>query len=40
MRTAFVDRRRRPFGNPKYPPDVIVKDFAELAEVLTGVTRG
>jgi len=40
MRTAFVDRRRRPFGNPKYPPDVIVKDFAELTEVLTGVTRG
>ncbi len=36
MRTAFVDRRRRPFGNAKYPPDLVVKDFAELADVLTG----
>ena len=35
MRTAFVDRRRRPFGNPKYPPDLVVRDFRELAEVLT-----
>ena len=35
MRTAFVDRRRRPFGNDHYPPDVVVGDFAELAQVLT-----
>ena len=35
MRTAFVDRRRRPFGNSKYPPDLVVRDFRELAEVLT-----
>jgi 2-haloacid dehalogenase len=35
MCTAFVDRRRRPFGNTTYPPDVIVKDFPELADVLT-----
>lgn len=35
MRTAFVDRRRRPFGNDTYPPDVTVADFAELATVLT-----
>jgi 2-haloacid dehalogenase len=35
MRTAFVDRRKRPFGNAKYPPDLIVGDFRELAEVLT-----
>ena len=35
MRTAFVDRRRRPFGNPKYPPDLIVRDFEELARILT-----
>ena len=34
MRTAFVDRRGRPFGNDKYPPDAIVHDFAELATVL------
>ena len=35
MRTAFVDRRRRPFGNSKYPPDLVVRDFRELADVLT-----
>ena len=35
MRTAFVDRRRRPFGNAKYPPDLVVRDFRELADVLT-----
>ena len=35
MRTAFIDRRRRPFGNPKYPPDLVLRDFRELAEVLT-----
>jgi 2-haloacid dehalogenase len=35
MRTAFVDRRKRPFGNDKYPPDLIVGDFRELADVLT-----
>jgi len=35
MRTAFVDRRRRPFGNAKYPPDLVVRDFRELAEMLT-----
>lgn len=39
MRTAFVDRRGRPFGNDTYPPDAVVVDFAELATVL-GVTRG
>ena len=34
MRTAFVDRRGRPFGNDRYPPDAVVADFAELATVL------
>lgn len=34
MRTAFVDRRGRPFGNDKYLPDAVVADFAELATVL------
>ena len=34
MRTAFVDRRRRPFGNDTYAPDLIVADFAELARVV------
>jgi 2-haloacid dehalogenase len=35
MRTAFVNRRRRPFGNSKYPPDLTVQSFRELAEALT-----
>lgn len=35
MRTAFVDRRRRPFGNTLYEPDLIVGDFAHLAETVT-----
>jgi 2-haloacid dehalogenase len=35
MRSAFVDRRRRPFGNSKYPPDLVVRDFREFADVLT-----
>jgi 2-haloacid dehalogenase len=34
MRTAFVDRRGRPFGNDKYLPDTVVADFAELTTVL------
>ena len=32
MRTCFVDRRKRPFGQWPYPPDLIVADFKELAE--------
>jgi 2-haloacid dehalogenase len=35
MRTAFVDRRRRPFGNTTYEPDLIVDDFAHLAKTVT-----
>ena len=34
MRTAFVDRRLRPFRNSKYPPDLTVRNFRELAEAL------
>ena len=34
MRTAFVDRRRRPFGQTPHQPDLVVADFAELAAVL------
>jgi 2-haloacid dehalogenase len=34
MATVYVDRRRRPFGNPRYPPDLIVADFAELGETI------
>jgi len=34
MRTAFIDRRRRPFGETPHQPDLIVRDFSELAEIL------
>ncbi len=34
MRTAFIDRRRRPFGETPHQPDLVVADFAELAEVM------
>jgi 2-haloacid dehalogenase len=36
MRTCFVDRRKRPFGEWPYQPDLTVADFKELAEVLAG----
>src|SRR5688500_16913208 len=35
MRTCFVDRRKRPFGEWPYQPDITVADFAELARTLT-----
>ena len=35
MRTCFVDRRKRPFGEWPYQPDLVVSDFSELAAVLT-----
>lgn len=34
MKTCFVDRRRRPFGEWPYQPDLVVADFAQLADVL------
>jgi 2-haloacid dehalogenase len=34
MRTCFVDRRQRPFGQWPYQPDLVVADFKELAEQL------
>ena len=34
FRTAFIDRRRRPFGKSPHQPDLIVKDFNELADFL------
>jgi 2-haloacid dehalogenase len=34
MRTCFVDRRKRPFGEWPYQPDLVVADFKELSEVL------
>lgn len=35
MRSCFVDRRKRPFGQWPYQPDLIVADFKELAEQLS-----
>ena len=35
MRTAFIDRRQRPFGETPHAPDVVVADFAALAALLT-----
>jgi len=34
MRTAFIDRRKRPFGQTPHQPDLVVADFAELAATL------
>jgi 2-haloacid dehalogenase len=34
MRTAFIDRRRRPFGATPYQPDLIVPSMTELAEIM------
>src|SRR6266700_2862821 len=34
MRTAFIDRRKRSFGQTPHQPDLVVADFAELAAVL------
>ena len=34
MRTAFIDRRKRPFGDWPEQPDMIVADLKELAETL------
>lgn len=34
MRTAFIDRRKRPFGETPHKPDLIVADFAELASAM------
>lgn len=35
MRTAFIDRRKRPFGRWPYQPDIIVTSMSELAAVMT-----
>jgi len=34
MRTAFIDRRRRPFGRTPHAPDLIVPSMTELAALL------
>jgi 2-haloacid dehalogenase len=34
MRTAFIDRRRRPFGGTPHQPDVVVEDMKSLADAM------
>jgi 2-haloacid dehalogenase len=34
MRSAFIDRRARPFGKTPYQPDLVVRDFTSLAQAL------
>jgi 2-haloacid dehalogenase len=35
MRTAFIDRRQRPFGATPYQPDLLVPSMTALADLLT-----
>jgi 2-haloacid dehalogenase len=34
MRTAFIDRRQRPFGRTPYQPDILVPSMAALADLI------
>jgi len=34
MRSAFIDRRKRPYGDWPYQPDLVVGNLAELADLL------
>jgi 2-haloacid dehalogenase len=34
MRTAFIDRRRRPFGETPHQPDILVPTMTELAAAI------
>ncbi|HYZ21867.1 MAG TPA: haloacid dehalogenase type II, partial [Rhodopila sp.] len=34
MRTAFIDRRRRPFGRWPQQPDILVRSMTELADLM------
>jgi 2-haloacid dehalogenase len=34
MRSAFIDRRKRPFGKTPHEPDLIVADFSGLGDAL------
>ncbi len=36
MHTAFIDRRKRPFGGTPYQPDIRVDDMRSLADVMIG----
>jgi 2-haloacid dehalogenase len=34
MLSAFIDRRKVPFGSTPYQPDIVVPDMKSLADVL------
>ena len=34
MRTAFIDRRQRPFGTTPHQPDLIVRTMTDLADLM------
>jgi 2-haloacid dehalogenase len=34
MRSAFINRRKRPFGETPHQPDLIVANFSELAAAM------
>jgi 2-haloacid dehalogenase len=34
MRTAFIDRRQRPFGQTPHQPDILVRTMTDLADVM------
>ena len=34
MRTAFINRRHRPFGQTPHMPDIVVENIGELAEMV------
>jgi 2-haloacid dehalogenase len=34
MRTAFIDRRRRPFGQTPHQPDIIAPTMKDLVDVM------
>jgi 2-haloacid dehalogenase len=35
LRACFVNRRRRPYEDTPYQPDLVVESFRELADALT-----
>ena len=35
MHTAFIDRRRRPFGRTPHQPDIWLPDMQSLARAMT-----
>jgi 2-haloacid dehalogenase len=34
MRTAFIDRRQRPFGGTPHQPDLLVRSMTALADAI------